>query len=84
MHQQRHWMGKMVALVMMAYALGLVLGETLRSQLFPESHRKHRLCFGPFVLLKLKWNLPYHKFKQVASQALRTFAPIAHPVQTHV
>ena len=36
MCQKRHWMEQMVALALIAYAIGLVLGETLRAQIFPE------------------------------------------------
>lgn len=84
MHKKRPLMEKMVALVLIAYAIGLVLGEALRSHLFPEPHRKHKLYSGLFVLLKLKWSLPYPKFKQVLLQALQTFASIVLPVRTHV
>jgi hypothetical protein len=84
MHKKRQLMEKMVALVLIAYAIGLVLGETLRSHLFPESHRKHKIYSGLFVFLKLKWSLPHQKFKQVILQALHTFALIAIPVRTYV
>jgi hypothetical protein len=84
MHKKRHFMENMVALVLIAYAIGLVLGETLRFHLFPEPHRKHKLSSGLFVLLKLKWSLPYQKFRQVLLHALQTFASIAHPVRTFV
>lgn len=84
MHKKRHLMEQMVALALIAYAIALILGETLRSHLFPEPHRKHKLYSGLFVLLKLKWTLPYPKFKLVLSQALLTFNSIALPVRTHV
>jgi hypothetical protein len=84
MHKKRHLMEKMVALALIAYAIGLVFGETLRSHLFPEPHRKYKLYSGLFVLLKLKWILPYPKFKPVVLQALQTFAAIALPVRTFV
>ena len=58
MHQKRHWMEKMVSLALIAYAIGLVLGETLRSYLFPDTSRKRKLYSGLFVLLKLKTRSP--------------------------
>ncbi len=76
MHNKRHLMEKMVALVLMTYAIGLILGETLRSYLFPGPHRKHKLYSGLFVLLKLKWILPYPKFKQVFSKPCRLSPPL--------
>lgn len=49
MCQKRHWMEQMVALALIAYAIALVLGETLRAQLFPETSRKRKLYSGLFV-----------------------------------
>jgi hypothetical protein len=80
MHKKRQWMEQMVALALIAYAIGLILGETLRAHLFPEAHRKHKLYSGLFVLLKLKWSLPSQKYKPILLQALQSFAAIAHPV----
>jgi hypothetical protein len=37
-------MEQMVALLLLAYAIGLWSGETLCSTLFPEGTRKHKLC----------------------------------------
>ena len=54
MCQKRHWMEQMVGLALIAFAIGLVLGETLRSQCFPETSRKPKLYSGLFVVLKLK------------------------------
>jgi len=51
-------MEKMVSLALIAYAIGLVLGETLRSYLFPDTSRKRKLYSGLFVLLKLKTRSP--------------------------
>jgi len=84
MHKKRSLMEKMVALGLIAYAIGLVLGETLRSHLFPETHRKRKLFSGLFILLKLKSTLQHQEFKQLSLQALQTFALIATPVRTHV
>ena len=84
MHQKRHWMEQMVSLALIAYAIGLVLGETLRANLFPETSRKRNLYSGLFVLLKLKLSLPYQKFKQISSLALQTFHAIVLPVRTFV
>lgn len=84
MFQKRHWMEQMVSLALMAYAIGLVLGETLRSHLFPETSRKRRLYSGLFVLLKLKLSLSYLQFRQITSLALQTFHSIVLPVRTFV
>lgn len=84
MHQKRHWMEKMVSLALIAYAIGLVLGETLRSHLFPETCRKRKLYSGLFVLLKLKLSLSHPESKQIALQALQTFRSFVLPVRTLV
>jgi hypothetical protein len=57
MNKRRTLMEKMVALLLIAYALALILGEALREQLFPPECRKHRLFSGPFIFLKLKPDL---------------------------
>lgn len=84
MHQKRHWMEQMASLALIAYAIGLVLGESLRSHLFPEISRKHKLYSGLFVLLKLKLSLHYLEFKQISFRALQIFHSIVFPVRTFV
>jgi hypothetical protein len=75
-------MQKMVALIMIVYAATLVLGETLRNHLFPETSRKRKAFSGPFVLIKLKLNLPMKEFEAIALQALQSFILIVSPVRT--
>jgi hypothetical protein len=84
MFQKRQWMEQMVSLALIAYAIGLVLGETLRSHLFSETSRKHKLYSGLFTLLKLKLSISYQEFSKVRSLALQTFHSIALPVRTFV
>lgn len=84
MCQKRHWMEQMVCLALIAYAIGLVLGETLRSHLFPETSRKWKLYSGLFVLLKLNLGLPFSEFRLVRRLALQTFYTLVIPVRTPV
>ena len=84
MCQKRHWMEQMVSLACLTYAIGLVLGETLRSQIFPETSRKRKLYSGLFVLLKLKLALPHNNFRKIHVLALQTFRTIVLPVRTFV
>jgi hypothetical protein len=84
MCQKRHWMEQLVSLALIAYAIGLVLGETLRFHVFPETSRKRKLYSGLFVLLKLKLSLPYNHFMKIQTLALQTFHSIALPVRTFV
>ncbi len=84
MFQKRQGMEQMVAWVLMAYAIGLVLGQTLRSHLFPETSRKYKLSSSLFTLLKLRWSFSHPEFRKLLSLALQTFHSIALPVQTFV
>ena len=77
-------MEKMVALLMIAYVIGLWLGETLREKLFPANTPKHKLYSGLFILLKLKPNISSHNFTQLSLQALASFSQLILIVRTHV
>jgi hypothetical protein len=70
MCQKRYWMEQMISLALIAYAIGLVLGETLRSQMFPETSRKRKLYSGLFVLLKLKLSL-HLQYRKISSLPCR-------------
>ncbi len=84
MAKKRDLMEKMVALMMIAYAVTSILGETFRDQLFPIESRKHQAFSGPFILLKLKLNLPNQQFHAICRQALNTFQLIVLPVRSNV
>ena len=84
MNKHRDHMEKMVALLLIAYAIGLWLGESLRSSLFPEGTRKHKLYSGLFVLLKLKLTIPQHVFLPISSRAFSSFASLILPVRSNV
>lgn len=80
MNKRRSLMEKMVALILIAYAITLVVGETLRTQLFPEGSRKYMLYSGSFIFLKLKPDLSPPLF----SQARMAFNQLVLPVRTNV
>jgi hypothetical protein len=84
MCQKRHWMEQMVCLALIAFTIGLVLGETLCSQIFPETSRKRKLYSGLFVLLKLKLTVDFLEFRQICKTASHTFQTIVIPVRTPV
>jgi len=77
-------MEKMVALLLIAYAIALWLGEMLRSVLFPQGTRKHKMYSGLFVLLILKLTLPRPVFLPISSCALSSFASLILPVRSNV
>jgi len=80
MNKRRILMEKMVALILIAYAIILVVGEGLRAHLFPVGSCKNRLFSGPFVLLKIKPNLS----PPMLTQACSTFTQLALPVRNNV
>jgi len=84
MNKRRDYMEKMVALLLIAYAIGLWLGETLRSTLFPEGTRKHKLYSGLFVLLKLKLTISRQDFLPIYSIALSSFTNLVCSVRNNV
>ena len=84
MNKHRKNMEKMVAMLLIAYAISLLLGETLRSFLFPVNDRKQRLYSGLFILLKFKLNLSPPECHQVFTQALASFARLTQGVRTYV
>jgi hypothetical protein len=84
MNQRRDHMEKMVALLLIAYAIALWLGETLRATLFPEGTRKHKLYSGLFVILKLKITMSRHGFLPISSLALSSFANLVCSVRNNV
>lgn len=84
MTKRRDHMEKMVALLLIAYAIGLWLGETLRSTLFPKDTRKHKMYSGLFVLLKLKLALSRQDFLPISSLALTSFSSLILNVRSNV
>jgi hypothetical protein len=70
MHKRCKLMKKTVALVLIAYAIALVLGELPRESLFPPDSRKHKPYSGLFLFLKLTLELAH----PVLSQALSAFS----------
>jgi hypothetical protein len=84
MNKRRNHMEKMVALLLIAYAISLLLGEELRAFLFSDNDRKQKLYSGLFVLLKFKLNISPPEFRQVSSRALASFALLTHGVRSNV
>jgi hypothetical protein len=84
MHKNRELMEKMVALMLIAYAISLVLGETLRDHCFPDDHPKRKVFSGLFVFLKLKLDLPPSILPTLSAAALTAFTAIIANVRTLV
>lgn len=87
MNKKQENMEKMLAMVMIAYTIGLLVGEALRDRLYgppirPEKgcragpSRKRRCYSGLFVLLKHKIRLAKHEIRRLVSEVLRRFKPL--------
>jgi hypothetical protein len=91
MNKSQSNMEQVMALAMLAYAIGLLLGEALRDRLYgcPSSQdasaRKWRLYSGLFILLKHKIPLPRNVIRQILNDVLCAFKSLVLcPVPTHV
>jgi hypothetical protein len=84
MNKSQENMEKMVALLLIAYAIGLLVGESLRDQMYggppPASDRspshsgkRWKLYSGLFVLIKQKIWLSDAVLEQLITTVLRTF-----------
>jgi len=85
MSQRRDYLEQVLALVMIAYAIGLLLGETLCDKLFRRTDSKRRLYSGLFLLLAHRPQVPHAVAQQIAATALLAFTClVSAPVRTHV
>ena len=96
MNKRQDNMEKMLAMVLLAYSLGLMLGEAFRDRMYGPLHpgedkqaarssRKWRLYSGLFVLLKQKITLSARDIREVVSQVLEWFILLVHGyVRTYV
>jgi hypothetical protein len=80
MNKRRTLMEKMVALLLIAYATALILGETMRAFFFPLGSSKNKLYSGLFIFIKLKLDLS----PPLLSQARSAFSQFISPVRTYV
>ncbi len=85
MSQRQDYLEQILALLMLAHAIGLLFGETLRDKLFHTTHSKRRLYSGLFLLLEARPRVPRAMAQQIPSTALLAFTcPVSAPVRTHV
>lgn len=98
MNKRQDYMEKMLALLLLVYAVGVLVGETLRDALYgqPVAHppsadasasqpqgNKWRRYSGLFVLLKQKWHVSPPRWRAILNAAWTTFLAIVHsPVPT--
>lgn len=80
MNKRRSLMEKMVALILIAYTIALILGETFRSHSFPEECRKYKIYSGLFIFIKLKPVFP----PGLISLCYSSFSHLIFPVRSFV
>jgi len=91
MNKSQAHLEQMAALVMLAFTIGVLYGETLRDELYgpaadPQSASAHRTrqrkwqaYSGLFILLKHKFTLPAKRLRQLQRQAAADFALLILP-----
>jgi hypothetical protein len=85
MNERQDRLEQILALVMIAYASGVLSGETLRDKLFDRPHSKHRLYSGLFLRLEHRPWAPRAMAQQIASTALLAFTClVSAAVRTHI
>ena len=93
MNKSQHNLEQIIALLMIAYAIGLFVGEALRDQLFPNPSPgsqttktcPHQTYSGLFILLKFRTRLATHLIANARHLAMQAFlALLPYPVRTHV
>ncbi len=83
MNKKRENMEKMIALLLIAYAIGLLIGEHIRDRIYLS--KKWELYSGLFILLKQKLQLAKEAIMQVIDRACAFFRGIIFGhVRTHV
>ena len=75
MNKKRTNMEKMVALILLAYAIGLLVGETVRDYVYGGG-RKWMLYSGLFILLKHKLSISRQVKAQIMKNAFLIFRRI--------
>ena len=82
MNKKQENMEKMMALTLLAYSIGLLLGEEIRRRLYTAGKRK--LYSGLFILLKRNDNLATHTWKDIMGAVLSLFRRLVFGyVRTH-
>jgi len=91
MNKSQVYLNKMLAMVMLAYAISLIVGEAIRdvqyAQVIPhelnllvvpsvDKRSRWFLFSGPFLLLKQRFRLQHRVLRQIVNAALLTFAQL--------
>lgn len=89
MNKSHLYLNKMLAMVMLAYAISVVVGEAIRDVQYaqvapdqvnllsiPEMDKRSRwyLFSGPFLLLKQRYRLPIQLLRRIVTAALHIFS----------
>lgn len=85
MNKKRKNMEKMVGMVLLAYSIGLLVGEGIRDRIYPQGSRKRKLYSGLFILLKQSVRITREVLTDIINCAFELFSMIVRGhVRTHV
>ena len=95
MNKTQHYMEHLAALTMIAYAVGLLVGEALRDEMYTPpaqaandpaqsatltpAQRKWQRYSGLFILLKRKLAITRRRLRQLVASTLAAFAALVRP-----
>ncbi|MBN2250092.1 MAG: transposase [Campylobacterales bacterium] len=91
MNKSQQRLERILALMMIAYAISLLIGEAIRDVQYAQVHpgdldlltipstvkrSKWHSFSGPFLLLKQRYRLEYHQLRQIVSYILKIFTEL--------
>ena len=83
MNKTRRNMEKITAILLIAYAIALLIGEDIREQIYPG--KKSKLYSGLFILLKHRMQLAKERMAEIITRVHSLFSGITFgDVRTHV
>jgi len=76
MNKKQRNMEKMVGLVLLAYSIGLLIGEGIRDRIYPSGSRKRKQYSGLFILLKQSIRISRKVLRDIINCAYELFTKI--------
>jgi len=79
MNKTQHHLEQLIALVLLAYAIGLWIGEAVRDRIYEVGGEKWRAYAGLFILLRQQIPLSAGQLRAALAQAQATFHLLLYP-----
>jgi hypothetical protein len=77
MSKDRQYMGKLIMLVLIAYTIGVLVGEKIRDRTY-RSEKKWNRYSGLFILIRQRVTLPGKEIRKMKVLAYRLFQQMLH------